>query len=155
MFHDFLMFFNIHWTMPSGSHRRPLDFWQFLCRCVGGFCAECCVRAFCFGQFLADLGWYLADYLQILVDFWHTSLQYFDQKSIQNHENTWARAIPLQCGSSVKKVFAEAATHRGGRSWELIWKKSFRRCKYRIQGPGELWFEWLLNVFWFVMYLGT
>ena len=59
--------------MPSGSHRRPLDFWQLLCRGVGGFCVECCMRAFCFGQFLADLGRFLADSWQILVDFRHIS----------------------------------------------------------------------------------
>ena len=31
------------------------------------------MRAFCFGQFLADLGRFLADYWQILVDFRHIS----------------------------------------------------------------------------------
>ena len=44
-----------NWTMPSGSHRRPF-----------GFCAECCMRAFCFWQFLADLGRSMAD-----ARFWH------------------------------------------------------------------------------------
>ena len=29
--------------------------WQVCCWGVGGFCAECCMRAFCFWQFLADL----------------------------------------------------------------------------------------------------
>ena len=48
------------------------------------------MRAFCFGQFLADLGRFLADYWQILVDvrfFFYAGggrdLQYLDQESMQ------------------------------------------------------------------------